>query len=191
MAKPPLPLHNQSEVNSDVTQPDNFNVFVIFISCAYCVVLFLCFYLIPLEFFLIYALSYFIETKKYTVYFYTIYTLFIFFFLFLSWEAHNPHEMQDMTFNKASRFISNFIFSFFCLPWQHRGGGKEFPYLVFPLVLVCWHCFLPIRTTGTQSWKIWRSGWRRSSSRCITSNCCSERRWLSWRNKWVHSDYWM
>lgn len=86
MAKPPLPLHNQSEVNSDVTQPDNFNVFVIFISCAYCVVLFLCFYLIPLEFFLIYALSYFIETKKYTVYFYTIYTLFIFFFFYFSLE---------------------------------------------------------------------------------------------------------
>lgn len=41
---------------------------------------------------------------KYTIWIYAIIYI-LFMFLFISLEAHTNHEMQDLTFNKASRFI--------------------------------------------------------------------------------------
>lgn len=103
------------------------------------------------------------------------------------WHSIKHLDSFKSPFVAFSFFLSVFLYFLTAPPW---GWGGGYLHCVFALAELCWHCFLLNRTTGRGRWRPWRSGWRRWSSHCTTSNCCLKRRSLSWRNRWVHSDNW-
>lgn len=103
------------------------------------------------------------------------------------WHSIKHLDSFKSPFVTFSFFLSVFLYFLTAPPW---GWGGGYLHCIFALAELCWHCFLLNRTTGRGRWRPWRSGWRRWSSHCTTSNCCLKRRSLSWRNRWVHSDNW-